>query len=96
MQWLQKFMMGRYGADQLNLALIVLALVLSIVFSIVPLGLIGTLIAMIPLVLAVVLSKTALGSAGIWCAWPVGWTVATFLSVLFYKQGYWNRMQETV
>lgn len=28
MQWLQKFMMGRYGADQLNLALIVLALVL--------------------------------------------------------------------
>ena len=33
MQWLQKFMMGRYGADQLNLALIVLALVLSIVFS---------------------------------------------------------------
>ena len=47
-------------------------------------------------VLAVVLSKTALGSAGIWCAWPVGWTVATFLSVLFYKQGYWNRMQETV
>ena len=54
MQWLQKFMMGRYGADQLNLALIVLALVLSIVFSIVPLGLIGTLIAMIPLVLAVV------------------------------------------
>ena len=40
MQWLQKFMMGRYGADQLNLALIVLALVLSIVFSIVPLGLI--------------------------------------------------------
>ena len=47
-------------------------------------------------VLAVVLSKTALGSAGIWCAWPVGWTGATFLSVLFYKQGYWNRMQETV
>ena len=46
--------------------------------------------------LAVVLSKTALGSAGIWCAWPVGWTVATFLSVLFYKQGYWNRTQETV
>ena len=47
-------------------------------------------------VLAMVLSKTALGSAGIWCAWPVGWTVATFLSVLFYKQGYWNRTQETV
>ena len=46
-------------------------------------------------VLAVVLSKTALGATGIWCAWPVGWTVATVLSVLFYKQGYWNRMEET-
>ena len=53
MQWLQKFMMGRYGADQLNLALIVLALVLSVVFSFVPLGLIGSLIALVPLVLAV-------------------------------------------
>lgn len=53
MQWLQKFMMGRYGADQLNMGLIVLALVLSIVCSFVPLGWIGTLIAMIPLVLAV-------------------------------------------
>ena len=46
-------------------------------------------------VLAVVLSKTALGATGIWCAWPVGWSVATVLSVLFYKQGYWNRMEET-
>ena len=45
-------------------------------------------------VLAVVLSKTALGATGIWCAWPVGWTVATVLSVLFYKQGYWNRVTE--
>ena len=44
--------------------------------------------------IAVVLSKTALGATGIWCAWPVGWTVATTLSVLFYKQGYWNRAQE--
>ena len=41
--------------------------------------------------LAVALSKTALGATGIWCAWPVGWSVATVLSVLFYKQGYWNR-----
>ena len=42
-------------------------------------------------VLAVVLSKTALGSLGIWCAWPVGWCIATGLSVLFYKRGPWNR-----
>ena len=47
-------------------------------------------------VLAVVLSKTALGATGIWCAWPVGWTVATVLSVLFYKQGYWNRMEGNI
>ena len=44
---------------------------------------------------AKLLSKTALGATGIWCAWPVGWSVATVLSVLFYKQGYWNRMEET-
>ena len=41
--------------------------------------------------LAVVLAKTALGATGIWCAWPVGWTVAAVLSVAFYRQGYWNR-----
>ena len=38
--------------------------------------------------LAVLLSKTAMGAAGIWCAWPIGWSVAAFLSVLFYKTGY--------
>ena len=42
-------------------------------------------------VLAIVLSRTALGATGIWCAWPVGWSVATFLSVMFCRQGYWNR-----
>ena len=41
-------------------------------------------------VLAFVLSGTALGSTGIWCAWPIGWTVATALSVQFYHRGAWN------
>ena len=41
-------------------------------------------------VLAFVLSGTALGSTGIWCAWPIGWTVATVLSVQFYHRGAWN------
>ena len=41
-------------------------------------------------VLAFVLSGTTLGSTGIWCAWPVGWTVATFLSVYFYRSGPWS------
>ena len=40
--------------------------------------------------LAIVLSKTALGAIGIWCAWPIGWTVAAVLSIMFYKSGKWN------
>lgn len=35
-------------------------------------------------VLAFVFSRTALGSLGIWCAWPVGWTIATALSLIFF------------
>lgn len=42
-------------------------------------------------VLAFVLSKTALGYVGIWCAWPIGWVTATVLSLLFYRGGPWNR-----
>ena len=44
-------------------------------------------------VLALFLSQTRLGSTGIWCAWPVGWAVATFLSLRFYSQGPWFRKQ---
>lgn len=35
-------------------------------------------------ILAKVLSD-AIGSNGIWLAWPIGWCVATVLSVIFYK-----------
>ncbi|MGM9626217.1 MAG: MATE family efflux transporter [Eubacteriales bacterium] len=41
-------------------------------------------------VLAVVLSKTALGATGIWCAWPIGWSIATTMSVFFYHSGKWK------
>ena len=41
-------------------------------------------------VLAFVFSKTALGATGIWCAWPVGWCVATTLSIMFYRRGPWK------
>ena len=41
-------------------------------------------------VLAMVLSKTALGATGIWCAWPVGWTIAATISLLFYRAGKWR------
>ena len=46
-------------------------------------------------VLAFVLSGTALGSTGIWCAWPIGWIVATVISLLFYHRGSWNRAGST-
>ncbi|MBQ2533509.1 MAG: polysaccharide biosynthesis C-terminal domain-containing protein, partial [Lachnospiraceae bacterium] len=36
-------------------------------------------------VLAIGLSRTVLGATGIWCAWPIGWTIAAVMSVFFYK-----------
>ena len=36
-------------------------------------------------ILAFVLSKTSLGTTGIWISWPVGWFVGAVLSLLFYK-----------
>ena len=42
-------------------------------------------------VLAIILSTTALGSNGIWCAWPIGWSVSAFLSILFYRSGIWKK-----
>lgn len=36
--------------------------------------------------LAIVLSQTALSFTGIWCAWPVGWSTATVLSIYFFKK----------
>ena len=41
-------------------------------------------------ILAELLSRTFLGATGIWCAWPIGWTVATIMSVHFYRSGPWN------
>lgn len=41
--------------------------------------------------LAVLLSKTSLGTIGIWCAWPIGWSIATILSVNYYRIGPWNK-----
>lgn len=41
-------------------------------------------------VLAIVLSMQ-LGYIGIWCSWPIGWCIATVLSVWFYGNGLWNK-----
>ena len=42
--------------------------------------------------LAFCFSKTLLGSTGIWCAWPIGWCVATMLSISFYRKGPWSTL----
>ncbi len=42
------------------------------------------------IVLAEVLS-VSLGTTGIWIAWPIGWFVATTLSVIFFVTGKWNK-----
>ena len=39
-------------------------------------------------VLAFGFSATALKSVGIWYAWPVGWTVATLMSLRYYKKAF--------
>ena len=45
----------------------------------------------IRVVLAVLLARTSLGATGIWCAWPVGWSVAAACSFAFYRRGAWSR-----
>lgn len=45
------------------------------------------------LLLRVVLAEVfaiKIGAVGIWCAWPVGWSVATVLSIVFYRSGPWR------
>lgn len=46
------------------------------------------------LLLRVVLAKVLsvpFGPLGIWISWPVGWSVATVLSLCFYRKGRWNK-----
>lgn len=45
-------------------------------------------------VLAYAFSQTILDATGIWCAWPVGWCIATTLSILFYRHGPWAAAKE--
>lgn len=41
-------------------------------------------------VLAYVLSGALHSALGIWCAWPIGWSIATCLSHYFYLHGPWR------
>lgn len=52
MNWLRKFMMGRYGGDQFGMFLIILSIVLSIALMFVPIAFIGWL-SWIPLIFAI-------------------------------------------
>lgn len=37
-------------------------------------------------ILALLLSKTALGTIGIWLAWPIGWSISMIISVVLYRK----------
>lgn len=52
MNWLQRFMAGRYGSDQLNFALLVLCLLLSLISQITGLYVL-LLISYLPLLIAI-------------------------------------------
>ena len=41
--------------------------------------------------LAEILSRTALGTVGIWLSWPIGWTIAMVCSVVFYRGIRWTK-----
>ena len=44
--------------------------------------------------LAEVLSRTALGATGIWLSWPIGWAIATVISIVFYATIKWQQKEQ--
>ena len=52
--------------------------------------------AILRVMLAILLSRTALQSTGIWCAWPIGWVIATGMSLLFYRKAFVSLPGNTV
>lgn len=46
--------------------------------------------------IAFLLSKTALGATGIWLSWPLGWVIGSVLSVSFVKAGCWRDKKSTL
>lgn len=46
-------------------------------------------------VLAIILSGQ-FGSIGIWCAWPIGWSIGMMMSLMFYRKGPWNKNKEDI
>ena len=46
--------------------------------------------------LAEILSRTALGTTGIWISWPIGWTIAAVCSIAFYATVRWEKLHAAV
>ena len=46
--------------------------------------------------LAEVLSRTVLGATGIWLSWPIGWTIATVVSIVFYATIKWQQKEHKI
>ena len=46
--------------------------------------------------LAEILSRTALGTTGIWISWPIGWTIAAVCSIAFYATVRWEKLHTAV
>lgn len=44
--------------------------------------------------LAEICSRTALGTTGIWLSWPIGWTIAAILSIVFYATVKWQQKSQ--
>lgn len=43
---------------------------------------------------AEILSHTELGTTGIWLSWPIGWVIATIISITFYATTKWSPKNE--
>lgn len=105
-QCLVKFFVEQPSADALNTGIIFLRILAPFYFvvsvklvadgilrgaGLMKQFMVGTFTDLIlRVVLAIVLASTALGSVGIWCAWPVGWTISMCISVWFYRHGPWQ------
>lgn len=55
---------------------------------------IGTFTDLILRVILAIVLAGQMGSVGIWCAWPIGWTTAMCLSIVFYMYGPWRNSTE--
>lgn len=104
-KWLVKFFMDNPSDTALNTGIIFLRILAPFYFIIsvklvadgilrgaglMKKFMIGTFTDLILRVVLAVVLAGQVGSVGIWCAWPIGWTIAMCLSVAFYSYGPWK------